>query len=466
MTTLFPFAPMGAHTRTTTLTETASRAPKPAPVAVCAASNGTMVKIDVSSAPSRFSQLWGGPPGFDTRPTTSTKSASDTESDDGSIAEYSDPDSPTTATRSSPLATATPTMPRIQLPAPSRAKLERLRDGKCGGNSCHQCKSTKDAYHLFVCFNNIQGLPPMEAKRRSKARHKACRKKYCARCLIKFYRINPGHVNEPHWTCPGCQGFCTCASCRKRRVRQGVATRPIVRPGSPVPADDAEMLTAHGADREFAIAVAAPVETAAAAGAAPLAPLPPVSVVARPSPASKTPVPLGPLPDFTMIDEQRTPLGPGKSVGSPLPFGLAKSWDARAVPATREYDEFFALPPPAMSLVAFESGPDDPASLVPLRGPPRADARTCAPEFSATGGVCPLPFNLTMDRAAGPVITGSTVLHALAGQEPVRQHISDIVNVDDVDDDTKVDEIASLLRDIASHPRFCDAIEEADFFLS
>ena len=55
----------------------------------------------------------------------------------------------------------------------------------------------------------------------------SCRKKYCARCLIKFYNEipNPKAVKSGEWSCPGCRGLCTCAACRRVRVKTETGSR-------------------------------------------------------------------------------------------------------------------------------------------------------------------------------------------------------------------------------------------------
>lgn len=71
------------------------------------------------------------------------------------------------------------------------------------GNTPYTGKGTKAALHKLA-----------------KRKRRKCRKKYCARCLIKFYRELPSkqNLNEPiTYLCPSCRDICTCASCRRRR---------------------------------------------------------------------------------------------------------------------------------------------------------------------------------------------------------------------------------------------------------
>jgi len=87
------------------------------------------------------------------------------------------------------------------------------------GLSCHQCKTRKQLDELYTCGN-------YERKKRAtgedKKSIKPCRKKYCARCLHKFYGEQPPARRENGTTvlefeCPSCRLICQCAACRKRQ---------------------------------------------------------------------------------------------------------------------------------------------------------------------------------------------------------------------------------------------------------
>jgi len=82
------------------------------------------------------------------------------------------------------------------------------------GSSCHQCKTRRPNTELTFCCRNL------EAEKAKQIRE--CRKKYCNRCLNKFYnetapqkQVAAFSVNE--WVCPSCRLICSCASCRRRR---------------------------------------------------------------------------------------------------------------------------------------------------------------------------------------------------------------------------------------------------------
>lgn len=61
-----------------------------------------------------------------------------------------------------------------------------------------------------------------------------CRKKYCARCLDKFYgeaapeKPLPGEPNT--WACPGCRGLCTCAACKRGNSKKEIVEASVVAP--------------------------------------------------------------------------------------------------------------------------------------------------------------------------------------------------------------------------------------------
>ena len=74
-------------------------------------------------------------------------------------------------------------------------------------SSCHQCKSAKPRSSLMLCSS------PAE---RTANRQRKCRKKYCNACLSRCY--NWLFVQgATHWSCPACEGLCSCASCQRGR---------------------------------------------------------------------------------------------------------------------------------------------------------------------------------------------------------------------------------------------------------
>jgi hypothetical protein len=87
-------------------------------------------------------------------------------------------------------------------------------DGERGGlgSSCHQCKSRRAKNQLAYCNAGMS-----EGGKKVKIR-RPCRKKYCGSCLSKFYHEKmPGaHIS---WSCPACRQICTCAACRKNKLK-------------------------------------------------------------------------------------------------------------------------------------------------------------------------------------------------------------------------------------------------------
>lgn len=70
------------------------------------------------------------------------------------------------------------------------------------GVSCHQCK--KSNQKLVFCTKFVIT--------RARKAFKQCRKKYCLRCLGKFYpNTSLDHLLD--WHCPSCRGVCSCANC-------------------------------------------------------------------------------------------------------------------------------------------------------------------------------------------------------------------------------------------------------------
>uniref|UniRef100_A0A7S0D5E2 Zinc-finger domain-containing protein n=1 Tax=Amorphochlora amoebiformis TaxID=1561963 RepID=A0A7S0D5E2_9EUKA len=100
--------------------------------------------------------------------------------------------------------TAAPTP--ISVPAPKQSA------GNGSGSSCHQCKSRCHLNSLILCKN----FPSLKGK----GKRQGCRKKYCDRCLNKFYNENaPTPEQESKWACPACRAICRCAACRRQKAK-------------------------------------------------------------------------------------------------------------------------------------------------------------------------------------------------------------------------------------------------------
>ena len=72
------------------------------------------------------------------------------------------------------------------------------------GNSCHQCKTAKDACLLLFCSSAAE----------KGVRKRRCRKKYCEACLRRSYNPEVA-IASKQWVCPSCLGFCVCAACSR-----------------------------------------------------------------------------------------------------------------------------------------------------------------------------------------------------------------------------------------------------------
>mmetsp|Transcript_2955 Transcript_2955/g.5476 ORF Transcript_2955/g.5476 Transcript_2955/m.5476 type:complete len:361 (-) Transcript_2955:342-1424(-) len=84
--------------------------------------------------------------------------------------------------------------------------------GNGSGSSCHQCKSRCSLSSLCLCKNT----PTLKGK----GKRQGCRKKYCDRCLNKFYNENaPTKEQQSSWACPACRGICRCAACRRQKAK-------------------------------------------------------------------------------------------------------------------------------------------------------------------------------------------------------------------------------------------------------
>mmetsp|Transcript_25688 Transcript_25688/g.50040 ORF Transcript_25688/g.50040 Transcript_25688/m.50040 type:complete len:347 (-) Transcript_25688:259-1299(-) len=84
--------------------------------------------------------------------------------------------------------------------------------GNGSGSSCHQCKSRCSLSSLIPCKNRTS--------LKTKPKQKGCRKKYCDRCLNKFYNESvPSPEQQPKWSCPACRSICMCAACRRQKIK-------------------------------------------------------------------------------------------------------------------------------------------------------------------------------------------------------------------------------------------------------
>lgn len=93
-------------------------------------------------------------------------------------------------------------------------------DGKPIGSSCHQCKTRRTDNDLYFCSTTHL----KKGRTKLLKTERLCRKKYCGRCLVKFYgQVPPAHTGPNPlntWSCPGCLGICTCAACKRQRNKQ------------------------------------------------------------------------------------------------------------------------------------------------------------------------------------------------------------------------------------------------------
>jgi len=110
-------------------------------------------------------------------------------------------------------------------PASSSSSSSKQVVGNGSGSSCHQCKSRCSLQSLILC----KSLP----SQRGKGKRQGCRKKYCARCLNKFYNESaPTPEQKPKWVCPACRNICKCAACRRQKAKHQKAalTGAVVKP--------------------------------------------------------------------------------------------------------------------------------------------------------------------------------------------------------------------------------------------
>eukprot|EP01084_Bolivina_argentea_P296118 509947_1 len=86
--------------------------------------------------------------------------------------------------------------------------------------SCHQCKTKKDVKILFYCTKTRACAYDALKRRR-------CRKKYCEKCMRKYYSHDDvltlkslKNRNGWCWECVACIGLCSCRACKRRRANQ------------------------------------------------------------------------------------------------------------------------------------------------------------------------------------------------------------------------------------------------------
>ena len=91
--------------------------------------------------------------------------------------------------------------------------------------------------------------------------------------LHKFYNEPPPQVTGPDggWICPGCRGMCSCAACKRHKIKRELRERKLAlkgskrRRGGVEKASEAKVVRAAGVDGNTAMA--APVTAVAATGA-------------------------------------------------------------------------------------------------------------------------------------------------------------------------------------------------------
>mmetsp|Transcript_12648 Transcript_12648/g.23917 ORF Transcript_12648/g.23917 Transcript_12648/m.23917 type:complete len:261 (+) Transcript_12648:358-1140(+) len=109
------------------------------------------------------------------------------------------------------------------------SRLQAVTNSPSTGSSCHQCKSRRATKDLNWCRNM---LTMQHGKKRP-----VCRKKYCDRCLLKFLGEKPprnqAKKNRDKWLCPACRNICTCAACRRRKVRKSASPKILSAENTP-----------------------------------------------------------------------------------------------------------------------------------------------------------------------------------------------------------------------------------------
>ena len=105
------------------------------------------------------------------------------------------------------------------------------------GSSCHQCKTNKDAPHLYFCTSKTE----------TAVGKRNCRKKYCVACMGRWYKALCGPAGGAAggagggWICPSCCGQCVCAACDRKKER---ANRKAQEEGAGAKAGDASNASA------------------------------------------------------------------------------------------------------------------------------------------------------------------------------------------------------------------------------
>jgi len=135
------------------------------------------------------------------------------------------------STSSSSSVTAAVTIKQEQ---PKKIKITNLPDvstienphntQRFNSSSCHQCKTRRS--DLVLCNTNKQQQAGKKSRR-------VCVKKYCTRCLFRYYQEVAQDDNYwlGKWICPACRDLCSCATCR-RRPEEG-AVSPVTPVQSP-----------------------------------------------------------------------------------------------------------------------------------------------------------------------------------------------------------------------------------------
>jgi hypothetical protein len=113
---------------------------------------------------------------------------------------------------------ASPPMKQKRKAAGETPRLSRGSTTSSAGSSCHQCKSRRAHAYLAHCQN--RGLITESPGGKRTRMKRPCRKKYCSACLSKFYGEKmPSVEKRKDWTCPACREICTCAACRKGKLK-------------------------------------------------------------------------------------------------------------------------------------------------------------------------------------------------------------------------------------------------------
>ena len=117
------------------------------------------------------------------------------------------------------------------------------------GSSCHQCKTRRISAELVYCAQShvkkgrqrkrqmlaaataAGGVGGVVAAGVGGKQERLCRKKYCCRCIQKFYGEQPpakiGPNGDRNWSCPGCRGLCSCAACKRQQSKREIKKRSL-----------------------------------------------------------------------------------------------------------------------------------------------------------------------------------------------------------------------------------------------